>query len=164
MSLQFPIRACWMKRGQQKRLPAASGPQAFHQVIGGYNWRSEQVSYRTTSLKNSDSFIAFLEHLLLTIYPHQTVVLVMDNVSYHRSLAVKAALSLFEHRVRVVFLPVYCPDLNMIERFWRHLKDLVSVNRLFPSLQALIDQIHAIMSLLNDATHPLHLSFLKDFR
>lgn len=164
MSLQFPIRACWMKRGQQKRLPAASGPQHFHHVIGAYNWSTDQVSYSTTSLKNSQSFITFLEHLLLEVYPHQTVVLVMDNVSYHRSLAVKAALSLFEHRLRVVFLPVYCPDLNMIERFWRHLKDLVSVNRLFPSLQALIDQIHSIMSIQNNPAHPLRLTFLKDFR
>jgi putative transposase len=153
-----------MKRGQQRRLPAASGPQDFHHVIGGYNWCTDQVSYLTTSSKNSERFIAFLEHLLLAVYPHQTVVLVMDNVSYHRSRAVKAALSLFEHRVRVVFLPVYCPDLNMIERFWRHLKDLVSVNRLFPSLQTLIDQIHSIMSIQNERTHPLRLTFLKDFR
>lgn len=163
MSLQFPIRACWMKRGQQKRLPAPSGPQDFHHVIGAYNWRTDHVTYLPTTHKNSQTFIQFLEHLLLHTYPTQPVVLVMDNVSYHRSVAVRAALSLFEPRLRVILLPVYCPDLNLIERFWRHLKDLVCVNTLFPSLDTLLLQIDRILLAQNDPTSSLRLVYSKDF-
>ncbi|KAB2904000.1 MAG: hypothetical protein F9K27_11200 [Anaerolineae bacterium] len=31
-------------------------------------------------------------------------------------------MSLFEHRVQVFWLPQYCPELNIIERFWMHLR------------------------------------------
>jgi transposase len=51
-------------------------------------------------------------------------VLVIDNASYHQSASARAALSLFEHRVMVIWLPTYCSDLNPIERFCRFLKDL----------------------------------------
>jgi len=44
--------------------------------------------------------------------------------------ASQAALSLFEDRVLVFWLPPYCADLNPIERYWRHLKDLACANRL----------------------------------
>ena len=33
----------------------------------------------------------------------------MDNVSYHKSAAVLAALSLFEHRLLVIWLPSLLP-------------------------------------------------------
>jgi transposase len=39
----------------------------------------------------------------------------MDNASYHKSASALAALSLFEHRVMLVWLPPYCSDLNPIE-------------------------------------------------
>ena len=63
-------------------------------------------------------FIEFLERLLVKTYPTQAVILVMDNASYHYSAKVQAALSLFEHRVQLFWLPQYCPELNVIERFW----------------------------------------------
>ena len=53
----------------------------------------------------------------------------MDNASYHKSASSLAALSLFEHRVLSVWLPPYCSDLNPIERFWRHLKNLACANK-----------------------------------
>jgi len=61
------------------------------------------------------SFIGFLERLLIQQYPTGRVVLVMDNASYHKSAPALAALSLFEHRVMVIWLPTYCSDLNPIE-------------------------------------------------
>ena len=162
MMLDFPIRACWMKRGQQKRLPAPSGTKAFHHIIGALNWRTGQVSYTMTSKKNSETFIHFLEHLLERCYPQQGIVLVMDNASYHRSLEVQAMLSLYEDRVLLLWLPAYCPSLNPIERFWRHLKDLATANSLFPSMDALIENVKTVLAVQNETHHPLRLDFSHD--
>jgi hypothetical protein len=94
-----------MKRGQQKPIPAFSGKREYLHVIGAYNWRTDQVTSLEVERKNSESFVAFLEKLLIETYPTQSVILVMDNASYHYSAAVRAALSLFAHRVHVVWLP-----------------------------------------------------------
>lgn len=163
MSLEFPVRKCWMKRGQQRRLPACNGPQGFHHVIGALNAQTAAVSWQLTTVKNSDTFIAFLEHLLVHQYPSASIVLVMDNAPYHRSAAVQAALSLFEHRLVVFWLPPYCPTLNPIERFWRHLKDVALANHLFPSVTALLDSLSRVLNTQNDPFHPLRLSFANFF-
>ncbi len=122
LSLNYPICNCWMKRGQQKTIPAFSGKREYLHVIGAYNWRTDNVTCLQVERKNTEGFVAFLEELLVKTYAHHPVILVMDNASYHYSRAVRAMLSLFAHRIRVLWLPQYCPELNAIERFWRHLK------------------------------------------
>jgi putative transposase len=72
-------------------------------------------------------------------------VLVMDNAAYHKSASALAALSLFEHRVMVIWLPPYCSDLNPIERFWRHLKDLACANKLQDSIQDVVQATNHIL-------------------
>ena len=152
-----------MKRGQQMKLPAPTDFRHYHHIIGAYNWHTNDVSALAVDWKNSNTFIEFLEHLLLTCYPNQRVVLVMDNASYHHSTEVKAALSLFEHRVQVIYLPARSPDLNPIERYWRHLKDLACANKLFADLDALADSVDTILSAQNQPDHPLRFQFLNYF-
>ena len=138
-----------MKRGQQKEIPAFSGKRAYLHVIGGYNWRTAQVSHLTVERKNSDTFIAFLEQLLAE-YPSQSLILVMDNASYHHSAKVQAFLSLVEHRLQVFWLPQYCPELNVIERFWLHLKQTVAANKLYRSMADLRQQVQRLFTKQND--------------
>jgi len=139
LTLDPPLRACWMKIGQQKRIPATRpGIKQKRHVFGGYNWAKDSITWTIAETKNSLHFIRFLEHLLIKKYPIGRVILVMDNASYHKSAPALAALSLFEHRVRVIWLPTYCSDLNPIERFWRHLKDLACANKLQDSIDEVV--------------------------
>jgi len=140
LSLDPPLRACWMKVGQQRRIPATQpGTKQKRHIFGGYNWMSDQITWTTAETKNSSQFIYFLEKLLVKEYPTGRVVLVMDNASYHKSASALAALSLFEHRVMVIWLPPYCSDLNPIERFWRHLKDRACANKLQDTIETVMD-------------------------
>jgi len=148
-----------MKRGQQKRIPTPGTTRRQH-VVGGYDWLSDRIAWTAPAHKNTDSFVAFLEHLLtpvpgLTVcYPTQHIVLVMDNASFHKSALSQAALSLFDHRLRVIWLPPYCSTLNPIERFWRHLKDHVCVDKLFPSIENLVSAIDSELTSQNDCAYP----------
>jgi transposase len=81
--------------------------------------------------------------LLVEGYPIGRLVLVMDRASYHKSAAALAALSLFEHRV--LTMPAYCTELNPIERFWRHLKDLACANQLWSSLEEVIEKVEHVL-------------------
>ncbi len=149
-----------MKRGQQKQIPAPGQQQRCH-VFGAYSWRDDTVTWTTAQKRNSEHFIAFLEHLLLERYPTGRVVVVLDNAPIHTSHATRAALSLFEHRVLFVWLPTYCSTLNPIERYWRHLKDTVCVNKLFPSLDDLVDAVEHELTRQNEFDYESRFSFLK---
>ena len=151
-----------MKRGEQKRLPAFTSPKASYHLVGAYQWAKEQVFTQAVERKNSQTFIQFLEYLLLEQFPTQKLILVMDNASYHKSAASMAALSGFEPRVKVFWLPKYCPTLNPIERFWRHLKDLACANKLDLSLDNLAHRVEKILAAQNTPDHLLQLSFLDN--
>ena len=163
MSLRFPIRACWMKVGQQKQIKAFVSPNRSYHLIGAQDWLTDQVFTLKVERKNSQTFIQFLEYLLLEQFPTQKIILVLDNASYHKSKATLAALSLFEPRVKVFWLPKYCPNLNPIERFWRHLKDLACANKLDLVIDNLAHRIDEVLSFQNSKEHPLKLSFLDNF-
>lgn len=108
------------------------------------------------------AFIGFLEELLVKNYSTGRVVLVMDNASYHKSASALAALSLFEHRIMFVCLLPYCSDLNPIERFWRHLKDLACANKLQDNLEALMQCAEKILNEQNLSTSTLRFQVSKD--
>lgn len=165
LSLDPVLRACWMKMGQQKRVPMPANYQKRNcHIFGAYSWKSDEVTWSVAEWKNSDQFIAFLEHLLIHTYPTQKVILVLDRASFHRSAAALAALSLFEHRVRIIWLPSYCTELNPIERFWRHLKDLACANQLWGSLQELIQVVEKVFHQQNDPNFNYRFVLSKNFQ
>lgn len=153
-----------MKCGQQRTYPAHTGFRYQRHLIGALDWASAAVHTLPVERKHSCSFIAFLEWLCLEVYPDQPLLLVLDNVSYHRSAPVMAMLSLLEPRVGVIWLPKYSPDMNPIERYWLHLKNLVYANRLFASLAYLLDHIQLCVAVQNTMHHPDRISFAKTFR
>lgn len=140
-SLNYPLQKCWMKHGKQKRLPANTRTYKGMTLAGVIDWLSGQVWCQPVTKLTSECLMRYFEWLFLEIYPDETLVLVMDNASSHRSKAMQAFLSLFEHRVIVLWLPPYSPDMNLIERFWKHLKLRVTANRLFTDVQHML---HAI--------------------
>ena len=142
-----------MKKGQQKRIPATrSGAKKKRHIFGGYNWREDTITWTTAKIKNSASFICFLEELLARRYPTKRVILVMDNAAYHKSASSLAALSLFENRVPVIWLPPYCSELNPIELFWRYLKDHACANKLQDNIDEVVKAAEKLMIVQNAQT------------
>ena len=151
-----------MKQGQQKIVPALQpGSKQHRHILGAYSWNTDTVSWKVTDWKNSRTFLEFIEYLLVECYPTGRLVLVMDNVSYHKSASVLAALSLFDHRLLMIWLPPYCPELNLIERYWKHLKDLACANKLHDCMQELVASVEYMLSQQNDPTSDLRLLFSK---
>jgi transposase len=71
-----------------------------------------QTMFATT---NADRFVAWLTRQLLPrLRPGD--VLVMDNLAAHHNARVGPACR--AHRVRLLYLPPYSPDLNPIEPAW----------------------------------------------
>jgi len=135
-----------MKMGEQKRIPLPANQQKKRcHVFGAYNWINDHIEWMIAQWKNSETFITFLEYLLVEKYPPGRLVLVLDRASYHKSVATLAALSLFEHRVMRIWLPAYCTELNPIERFWRHLKDQTCANQLWSSQEEIIEKVEQVL-------------------
>ena len=106
------------------------GQEKKRDFFDGYNWLEDTITWTAAQTKNSATFINVIEGLLVKRYPTGWVVLVLDNAFYHKSAFGLAPLTLFEHRVMIIWLLPYCSDLNLIERFWRFLQDRACANKL----------------------------------
>ena len=62
--------------------------------------------------------------------PNATCIyIICDNARYCRSKAVQQYLR--DSRIKLVFLPAYAPNLNLIERIWTFLEKQVLYNRYY---------------------------------
>jgi transposase len=71
---------------------------------------------------NGESFLAYIEQILVPTLKKGDIV-VMDNLSSHKSQAVRNAIR--AAGAKLLFLPPYSPDLNPIEQVFAKLKTLL---------------------------------------
>jgi hypothetical protein len=91
-------------------------------------------------------------------------VLVKDSVAYYRSPVTLVTLSLFEYWEMVVWLPAYLSDLNLIERYWQHLKDLACTNKPEAALEKLVTLVECSFNNQIDPAYPYRFHHSKVLR
>lgn len=116
-------------------IPAA-GTDQRRAVYGAVDYVSGQVVWQLAEHKNGQGFAAFLARIATT-WPDVHLVLVMDNVSYHRAPAVRDWWACQDGRVTPLWLPVYAPQLNLMERVWRFLKQKLACHRFWNDVRGL---------------------------
>jgi len=85
---------------------------------------------------NTDLFNNWVEHFLIKeLKPGQVVI--MDNASFHKSQKTKELIE--SVGCKLIFLPLYSPDLNPIEKFWANMKRWIKAkisefNKLYDAL------------------------------
>lgn len=117
------------------RVPAAGADQRIA-VYGALDYASGQVLWQTAVTKDGGGFAAFLAQIGQT-WPDDDLVLVLDNVSYHRSAAMRTWWAAQEGRMLPFWLPAYAPTLNLLERVWRFLKQKLACHRAWADREAL---------------------------
>lgn len=72
--------------------------------------------------------------------------LVLDNARYQKcELVTQAAERL---KIELVYLPAYSPNLNLIERLWKHMKKILARN-FFPDKASFLLAIEELLDLIN---------------
>lgn len=119
VSLTPCIPYAWQAPDQPLTLPSSSSPRI--NVLGFLNPRGEFQSYLTEGPVNSE----FVIHCFnaYCAQRRKPCLIVIDNAPMHRSAAFEAKLKEWEKDgMYLLFLPPYCPELNLIELLWRRLK------------------------------------------
>jgi putative transposase len=118
-----------------------------------------EVSAMITDKKRSPEFLSFLVWLLEDIYADRDHLFVfLDNCSIHHTKAVQRYIDDHRERLTVIWNATYAPNLNLIERFWGHLKPATIHNYYFETIQNLEKAIMKAVDALNrNADHPLRL-------
>lgn len=119
----------WIRKGAVREIKTNTGRDRLN--INGALSLSGAIVYREDKTLNAKATIQLFA-ALLDKHPEGRVYVVCDNARYYYAKLVRAWCQ-ENQRLRVIHLPPYSPNLNLIERLWRLLRDKVLVNTYYPA-------------------------------
>lgn len=122
----------WIKRGEQREVPTSSGRERLN-LHGAMNAETYEVTVIESATVDDESTLQLLKMLEQKYALAAFIYIILDNARYHYSRKVKAYLK--NSRIKLVFLPSYSPNLNLIERLWKFFKKKVLYNTYYEKLE-----------------------------
>lgn len=108
---------CWAPKDQAIAVEQASGRDRLN-IHGAVDLETGRTVMKDVLVVDAASTIMLLMAIEVT-YPGKRLIHVfLDNARYHHAKLVQAWLARPGRRVRLHFIPAYCPHLNPIERLW----------------------------------------------
>ena len=147
----------WFRRGSKPAIASTSG-RARMNVHGALNLETGHFAQVEKTTVDAQSTIQLLQKLLMANPSKQTIHIFADNARYHQARGVREWLKTTGVRIKLHFLPPYCPRLNPIERLWAAMHRAVTHNRYYPR----VDEFRAAVKAFFEKTLPLKWLKMRD--
>ena len=135
---------CWAPKGVQVAIEQTSGRDRLN-IHGAIDLETGATRMIEVLTVNATSTIALLMAIEI-MYPFKRWIHVfLDNAPYHHAAMVEDWLARPGCRIKLHFIPTYCPHLNPIERLWGVMHKNVTHNR---SHQKFSDFCQAVLGFL----------------
>ncbi len=127
----FPVlRRAWSLRGEQAKV-FITGNNAKRVLFGTINMRTgHRIIWRARNMRQ-EHFQTFLR-LLRRSLPGRPIWMLLDEAPCHIAPKSKALARLLG--IELIFLPKQCSELNAMDHLWRELKDDISANYQFKTI------------------------------
>lgn len=122
----------WIKKGQEKELKANCGRQRLN-INGAINIETLEPTTGFYDTINADSAIDLFAKIEAKHPDANVIYVIVDNARYYRSRLLKKHLK--GTKLKLIFLPPYSPNLNLIERYWKFFKKKVLNNRYYETFE-----------------------------
>ncbi len=123
----------WHLKGRQPRVPTP-GRNRKHYVFGAIDYKSGKFFHQVQDTNNQWGCLVIAQQPVAWARSIRTpVLLVWDNSRAHKAKGLQAYLDQPEVQkwLNIFWPSTHSPDLNDIERLWRHLKRTGVANHLF---------------------------------
>jgi transposase len=141
----------WMGLGQQKEV-VTPGQNEKRYLAGALDVRTGEVHWVEAAKKDTWLFMDLLKRLTIVYAKARLIHVILDNYRIHSSNVVAIALAHFARRVRLHFLPPYCPKYNRIERLWQDLHAHVTRNHQCSTMTKLMREVRYYLRKRNRKT------------
>lgn len=137
------VKRCWAPPGMRPHVPAQLVREYVYAYAAVAPALGQMVSLilpeASTAMMN-----LFLEQVSQT-FSNYFIVMQVDRAGWHRSqeLVIPANIRLIEQ-------PAYSPEVNPVEHVWDELREKYFHNRIFPSLDALVEVLCQGLTELGD--------------
>ena len=118
----------WIKKGIDKLVKSNSGRQRIN-INGALNSETLEVVICTDDTINTQSTLKLFEKLEQKHPEATTIFMTLDNAKYYKNTLVKEYLE--TSKIKLLFLPPYSPNLNLIERLWKFMRKTILYNQYY---------------------------------
>ena len=143
------LYSCWLLTGQRFYVGVGNGRKRLN-ILGAYSPDDhDYVDLRLTKENiTGEQFVKLLEALRAKHPDAKKFILYLDNARYYSKPCVKEWLA--NHReFRLVPLPAYSPNLNLIERLWKFLRKK-ALNRWHKTFEEMQTAVAEVLDRLGD--------------
>ena len=125
---------CWAPQEVPVAVEQSSGRDRLN-IHGAINLETGQTVMKDVLTVDAASTIMLLT-AIEAMYPGmRTVHVFLDNARYHHAKLVQAWLARPQCRIKLHFVPAYCPHLNPIERLWGLMHRHITHNKCYASFK-----------------------------
>lgn len=150
----------WIKKGHEAELKANCGRQRLN-INGVIDVATFKTVVRFDDTINADSTTDLFKQIERKHRKANTIYIIADNAGYYRSKVVKAYLE--NSRIKLIFLPAYSPNLNLIERLWKYFRKVVMNNRYYQTLQDFTEAAEAFFANIKEHRKALRSLLTENF-
>ena len=133
----------WIGKGKEKFIKANTGRERVN-INGAYNVEEHKAIVREDESINAQSTVALMDQIKEQ-QGEGNIYLIADNARYYRSKLVSEYLQ-HNERIKIIFLPPYSPNLNLIERLWKWMKKKVTYNMYYEKFSAFREKTMEVLT------------------
>jgi transposase len=147
----------WTKKGQRWQLKSNTGRKRYN-ILGAYGPADrEYIDVRGIDNVNAETLQKLIDKIRIRHPEAERIILILDNARYNHARLVREHIA--DTNVELHFLPAYAPNLNLIERLWRFVRDEVletyhetfelfvaAIDNLLDNLDQYADQLTTLMT------------------
>lgn len=138
---------CWAPKHIKLAIDQTSGRERLniHGAIDLETGGTRMIDVLTADALSTIALLASIE----AMYPDKRLIHVfLDNARYHHAILVQDWLAMPGRRIKLHFIPPYCPHLNPIERLWGLMHRNVTHNKCYATYDRFC---HAVLGFLRDS-------------
>jgi transposase len=128
--------------GQVRRYFKTFSGRVRYNVLGALNFKTKLVTSVTNDSYITATQVCELLRKIAAEFVGKPVYIVLDNARYQKCKIVQAVAD--ELKITLVYIPPYSPNLNIIERFWKHVKSKLRT-KYFDQFSTFCETIDAIV-------------------
>jgi transposase len=118
----------WIKKGQDKVVKSNAGRQRIN-INGVLNADTLEVVVRTDDMINGQSTLALFKTLEQKHPNANSIFITLDNARYYKNAFINEYLA--TSKIKLLFMPPYSPNLNLIERLWKFMRRTILYNKYY---------------------------------
>jgi len=150
----------WIKKGQEREIRSNTGRRRLN-IHGAIDIQTTAAVIRYEDWVNAEAVIRLLQDIAQSRPDAPVIYFICDNAPYYRAKAVTEYLK--TSRIKIIFLPPYSPNLNLIERLWKYFKRNVLYNQYYPTFDKFKNACRGFFENLGDHSAKLRTLLAENF-